>query len=84
MIVTWGSASAGSIGVLWQQLQNLTATFALQRVIYVVTIRPQLSSVVVVGPLYGRDITVHAGLNFIEGTSYSRSCAKSKGKSEKN
>jgi hypothetical protein len=66
MIVTWGSASAGSIGVLWQQLQDLTATFALQRqvVIYVVTIRPQLSSVVVVGPLFGRDITVHAGLNF--------------------
>jgi hypothetical protein len=30
----------------------------------VVTIRPQLSSVVVVGLLFGRDITVHAGLNF--------------------
>ncbi len=48
------------------QLQDLTATFALQRqvVIYVVTIRPQLSSVVVVGPLFGGDIIVHASLNF--------------------
>ncbi len=51
---------------MWQQLQDLTATIAFQRqiVIYVVTSRPELSSVVVVGPLFGRDTTVHAGLNF--------------------
>ncbi len=34
-------------------------------VIYVgVTIRPQLSSGVVAGPLFGCDGTVHAGVNF--------------------
>jgi hypothetical protein len=57
---------AGSIGILWQQLQDLTATFALGRqlVIYVVTTCPQVTSVVIVGPLFGRDITVHASIKF--------------------
>ena len=59
-----GITSAPNGDWMKQVARNLTATFALQRVIYLVTIRPQLSSVVVVGPLYGRDITVHAGLNF--------------------